>query len=70
MAKLNQQVMCLRVLSTGPGYTWLEDEELANASNWYLPPAAGTLVLKQSEKAAGWQARKLCQLCVAVKQFR
>lgn len=42
MAKLNQQVMCLRVLSTGPGYTWLEDEELANASNWYLPPAAVT----------------------------
>lgn len=23
-----------------------------------------TLVLKQSEKAAGWQARKLCQLCL------
>lgn len=61
MAKLNQQVMCLRVLSTGPGYTWLEDEELANANDWYLPPAAvtrysGIKTIRKSCRVAGKEA--------------
>lgn len=29
-------------MSESSEYTWLEDEELANASNWCLPPAAVT----------------------------